>query len=171
LQFDSQPKRVDEPNNRFAGMALRLPCMDSDPMRLFRFAKESTSSPITPIRNFLADLVTIAPPAGLGAYAFKKPDGGCHGFVQFIISSGKSATIHRLWTREPGQGNGSIILRSLCGLADRHGIELKLKVAPIGRKPYPLSKDQLRAWYRRHGFEGDGRKLIRRPAALTALPA
>lgn len=133
-------------------------------MPLFRSVAEPESSLITPMQNFLTALSVVAPSAGRGHYGFKKPDGGSHGFVQFIITSGNSARIHRLWTMEPGKGNGSLMLRTLCELADHHGVELALKVVPIGRKPYPMSREQLRSWYRRHGFEGNANKLIRRPA-------
>lgn len=99
-----------------------------------------------------------------GCFAFANPGGGCHGFVQFIISSDESIQIHRLWTLEPGKGNGSIIVRALCELADCHGVELKLKVIPIGRKPHPLNREQLKVWYQRHGFEGARWLLQRKPA-------
>ena len=78
-----------------------------------------------------------------------------------------------LWTLHPGKGNGSLMLRTVCRLADRHGIELVLKTLPFGRKPYPLSREQLLLWYKRHGFEPWGRKLIRRPRtpATSLVPA
>src|ERR1700733_2854426 len=82
------------------------------------------------VQDFLAELRTIAPPADRGSYAFKKPDGRSRGFVQFIIDSPSSLTIHRLWTLEPGVGDGSAMLAALCELADRHGVELRLKGVP-----------------------------------------
>lgn len=115
--------------------------------------------------EFLNDLKAIAPAAGEGAYAFVAPDGTCRGWVQFIIRSERLVEIHRLWTLHPGKGNGSMMLRAVCELADRHGIEMVLKTLPFGRKPYPLSRQQLLLWYQRHGFEKYGRKLIRRPRA------
>jgi hypothetical protein len=116
------------------------------------------------VANFIADLIQIAPRVERGAYAFARAGGGCHGFVQFNVRSGRQLDIHRIWTLEPGQGNGSMMLRTLCELADRHGVELRLKTLPIGRKPYPLSRAQLKAWYERHGFQGAGWKLVRKPA-------
>jgi hypothetical protein len=83
--------------------------------------------------------------------------------VQFIIRSSRKVEIHRLWTLEPGRGNGKAMLKAMCDLADQHRVEIALKVLPIGRKPYPMSREQLRAWYRKYGFEGDGWKLLRRP--------
>jgi hypothetical protein len=115
------------------------------------------------VSDFIAALTAIAPAAGGGSYRFMKDDGECHGFVQFIVESDRKLTIHRFWTLQPGKGSGATMLRSLCELADQHGVELALKVIPIGRKPYPLSREKLKAWYQRYGFEGLGWKLLRRP--------
>jgi len=120
------------------------------------------------VECFFRDLVTLAPPAGEGTYAFRNETGGWRGFIQFIPRGDRSLIIHRLWTREPGAGNGSAMLRAVCALADRHGVEITLKPLPIGRTPYPLSREQLHAWYERHGFIGTRRKLIRRPRSATA---
>jgi hypothetical protein len=114
------------------------------------------------VSNFLAELSSIAPPVGGGHYAFAKSGGGCHGFVQFIIRADRQIEIHRLWTLDPGRGNGTKMLRTLCDLADRHEVEIKLKVLPFGRKPYSLSRAHLKAWYQRHGFQGSGWKLLRK---------
>ena len=105
----------------------------------------------------------IAPSAGRGCYGFAKTDGGRHGFVQFIVDSERKIQIHRLWSLKPGSGSGSIMMRAVCKLADRHGVELKLKVIPIGRKPYPMSREQLKAWYQRHNFQGPRWVLLRKP--------
>jgi hypothetical protein len=115
-----------------------------------------------PVPDFLAALAIVARPVGQGSYAFVEPNGSCRGFVQIIVLPHR-ITIHRLWTRQPGGGHGRFILRALCDLADRHQVELSLKPLPIGRKPYPLSRDQLLAWYQRHGFAGTRRKMIRPP--------
>jgi hypothetical protein len=114
------------------------------------------------VATFLAALQMIAPAAGRGAYAFTKSGGGCHGYVQFIPRSPRIIEIHRLWTHDPGQGNGKLMLKILCDLADQHRVEITLKVLPIGRQPYPMSREQLRDWYRRSGFEGDRWKLTRK---------
>ena len=120
------------------------------------------------MHEFLNDLKLIAPAAGEGAYAFVTADGYCRGWVQFIIRSDRLLEIHRLWTLQSGKGNGSIMLRALCDLADRHHVEMVLKTLPFGRKPYPLSREQLQVWYKRHGFEALGRKMIRRPRIAAA---
>jgi hypothetical protein len=39
-----------------------------------------------------------------------------------------------------------------------------LKVIPIGRKPHPLSREQLKSWYQKYGFEGPRWLLQRKPA-------
>jgi hypothetical protein len=116
------------------------------------------------VGNFLVELGRMAPAVGGGHYAFAKPEGGCLGFVQFIIRSDCQIEIHRLWTLDVGKGNGTKMLRTLCDLADRHEVEIKLKVLPFGRKPYALSRGQLKAWYERHGFQGSGWKLLRKTA-------
>lgn len=117
------------------------------------------------ISTFLAELILFTRPVGQGSYAFVTPDGANRGFVQLIVGADR-ITIHRLWTRETGKGNGAYILRALCDLADRHQVVLSLKPLPIGRKPYPLSRDQLLAWYQRHGFTGTRKKMARAPLPL-----
>jgi hypothetical protein len=120
------------------------------------------------VDQFLADLRIIAAPAGRGDHTFPGPNGG-YGFAQFIVRSHDTLTIHRLWTLQPGQGIGSSMLRTLCDLADRHAVTLTIKVVPIGRKPYPLTRDQLVAWYQRHGFEGTRRKMVRPPRVAELI--
>jgi GNAT superfamily N-acetyltransferase len=134
----------------------------SMPFRFLQFRSKPVTVRPRNVADFLAEFATIAKPAGEGCLAVVNPGGGYHGFVQFIISSEQTIQIHRLWTLEPGKGNGSAMIRALCELADRHGVELKLKVIPIGRKPHPLSREQLKAWYQRHGFEGSRWILLRR---------
>jgi hypothetical protein len=118
---------------------------------------------------FLDELVAVAPPAGQGHYSFKDADGGSLGFVQLICSE-RIVQIHRIWATQPGRGGGSIMMRTLCELADRHGVEMKLKVIPIGRKPFPMSRQQLKQWYQRARFTGSRWHLMRKPAC-GARPA
>jgi hypothetical protein len=136
-------------------------------LRFFRFQSKPAKGRAPNVANFLADFTCIAKRVNDGCFAVANPSGGSHGFVQFIPSSDESIQIHRLWTLEPGKGNGSAIVRVLCELADRHGVELKLKVIPIGRKPHPLNREQLKVWYQRHGFEGARWLLQRKPAVRT----
>jgi hypothetical protein len=121
--------------------------------------------------NFFAELRAIAHPAGRGDYKFLNADGSHLGFAQFIIDSTRRVAIHRLWTLKPGQGSGSKILGILCDVADRHDVELMLKVIPIGRVPHPMTSDQLFEWYQRHGFVGTKRKMIRTPVISWVNPA
>ena len=121
------------------------------------------------VAGFLTDLTQIAPPAGRGDYTFASPGGG-HGFVQLIVKSHDTLVIHRLWTLQPRQGIGSFMLQALCDLADRHAVVLMLKVIPIGRKPYPLSRDQLLVWYQRYGFDGTRKKMMRPPREPHTSP-
>ncbi len=113
---------------------------------------------------FFAELNSITQQAGAITHAFNDPQDGLIGYVQ-LHRAGGTITIHRIWTVFPKRGYGSKMLRQLCRLADRHKVLIKLKIAPLGRKPYPMSAIQLREWYHRHGFRGE-KKLIRSPATL-----
>lgn len=127
--------------------------------------------PMTQTDLFFAELLTVAPSAGNLSYRFLAPDGGCRGFVQIIDWSSSMITIHRLWTLDPGKGNGGWMLRKLCEIADRHGVTIRLKATPFGRKPYPRSREELRVWYERHGFQKRWWKLIREPRAIASRDA
>jgi len=118
---------------------------------------------------FLTDLTAIAPAVGQGSYAFVDAQQEVRGWVQLIFHPPGAIKIHRLWTLKPGKGNGSTMLRAVCELADRHGIEILLKPLPFGRKPYPMTREQLLAWYAKHGFEGNHRKMVRKPLAATSM--
>jgi hypothetical protein len=109
----------------------------------------------------LADLKQAARQIDLRTFEFSQGDTAAVGYVQ-LQRWGAELVLHRIWTAVPQQGLGSLILRSLCELADAHNVVLRLKVAPLGAKPYPLSEQQLRNWYHRHGFTGQ-RKLVRLP--------
>lgn len=65
---------------------------------------------------------------------------------------------------EPKRGNrhASRLLKTLCELADKHGITLTLRAEPKDRVP-GLNKKHLVDWYRRHGFKGRWDKMTRRP--------
>jgi hypothetical protein len=129
------------------------------------FRHKPAEPPSTNVADFLTELSTIAPPAGRGDYVFPNSNGGSHGLVQFLAYSPRQVIIHRLWTAQAGQGSGSMMLRTLCELADRHHVELTLKPLPFGRKPYPMSREQLLQWYQKFGFEGTRKKMTRKPRA------
>ena len=134
-------------------------------------SKGGPTSP-TAVRDFLAALSAVASAAANeGDYVFPKPQGGHHGFVQFHFHSDRELIIHRLWASQTGQGSGSFILRTLCALADAYGVSLRLRALPFGREPYPMSRDDLIAWYRRHGFDGPPRRLARQPRPTATGPA
>ena len=132
-------------------------------MKLFTRAQPAPRLSLDGVKEFFADLAVIAPVSAHQTHRFAAPDGGCRGFVQFSDCPAGHVTIHRLWAPAPGQGHGSTMLQTLCGLADRHDIHIHLKALPFGNKPYPLTRDSLVDWYRRHGFEGTHKKLIRTP--------
>jgi len=130
--------------------------------------RKAPHEPVQNVDDFLRELITVAPPAGGGHYAFPDAQGGSRGFAQFIIRSDRQVIIHRLWTHQAGAGHGGHILQTLCDLADRHGVELMLKPLPIGRKPYPMSRDQLQKWYERYGFLGTRKRMIRAPQSTNS---
>jgi len=137
---------------------------------LYACARENPAPPppmLGSVNGFLGELSTIAQSAGRGDYTFPMEDGTKHGAVQFIVRSPRRLIIHRLWSLHPGKGSGTKMLQTLCDLADRHDVELSLKVIPIGRKPYPMDREKLMAWYRKYGFEGDHRRMLRRPRPVA----
>jgi hypothetical protein len=140
-------------------------------LRLFRPMPREPRVHLPNVHSFITALSVIAPSAGRGSYAFINPGGGYYGYVQFIIHSDRIVEIHRLWTHEPGKGHGTLMMRKLCDLADGHGMELKLKALPIGRKPHPMSREQLKVWYEGHAFAGAGWKLVRKPAVKQSVGA
>ena len=114
---------------------------------------------------FFADLAMITHRAASVTHSFCDENNQPIGNIQ-LHRSGGEVMIHRIWTLQPGQGQGSKILSKVCELADRHGVVIRLKVAPLGAKPYPMSAGQLEDWYRRHGFVGE-KKLVRFPASRS----
>jgi GNAT superfamily N-acetyltransferase len=115
------------------------------------------------MNSFLSELDRISRRLNDATFAFLNADGSDRGFVQFTPTRESGLCLHRLWVLKPGQGHGSMILRTLCDVADLHGVEIFLKCTPFGAKPYPFSREQLADWYRRHGFEGSRWKLARKP--------
>ncbi len=110
---------------------------------------------------FFAELATITRQTGGITHAFCDDRQQPVGYVQ-LHRSGGEITIHRIWTIYPKRGIGSRMLSQLCELADRHQVFIKLKVAPLGPAPVPMSAEELGQWYRRHGFRGQ-RKMLRAP--------
>jgi hypothetical protein len=111
---------------------------------------------------FFADLNAITRKTGNITHAFLDPQSAPVGYVD-LHRAGGTVTIHRIWSVFPRRGHGSKMLRQICELADRHHVFIKLKIAPLGRKPYPMSSEQLREWYCRYGFKGE-KHLIRAPS-------
>jgi hypothetical protein len=120
--------------------------------------------------GFLSELARISRRLNDATFAFDNADGIRQGFVQLKPHASGGLRLHRLWVLRTGQGHGSAILGTLCGLADLHGIEISLKALPFGDKPHPLSRDQLADWYRRYGFVGSRWTLARKPCPYDADP-
>jgi len=85
------------------------------------------------------------------------------GYVEIGGSTQRWVHVHRLWVSRRSMGDGSVLVRTLCRLADAHRVGLRLNVVPFGPEPYPINRDQLKSWYERHGFQGPRWKLERMP--------
>lgn len=73
---------------------------------------------------------------------------------------------------EKGAGHASQALKWFTDLADKHGVDIELAVQPIKNAGDPtrksLTKAQLTAWYRRHGFKSTGGEYMLRKAKSIA---
>jgi len=76
-----------------------------------------------------------------------------HGPVGFEVKPGFKGRVRLSCIRSPekGKGHASAALDWLCKLADEYGVEIEGHIEPVGDKPR-LNVNQLRAWYKRHGF-------------------
>ncbi|MDP9174251.1 MAG: hypothetical protein M3O30_10360 [Planctomycetota bacterium] len=113
--------------------------------------------------EFFQDLGTHARRLNECTYEFQFKSQKSSGFLQVHCGRERQIIIHRLWADQTGMGIGSLMLKTVCDLADKHGLHITLKALPFGRKPYPMSRSELVAWYMRHGFEGARRELERLP--------
>jgi hypothetical protein len=116
----------------------------------------------------MEDLLAHSRLEGSLQYQFADEAGEAIGFVQIGHPSKKQILIHRIWATSPGQGAGSQMLRTLCDLADLHGVEIVLRPLPFGDKPYPRSIAELQQWYGRFGFSGTAKRMIRTPQPQMA---
>lgn len=66
-----------------------------------------------------------------------------------------------------GQGHASKALDWVCGLADKHNLEVTGYIEPYGLANPRLNIPQLKAWYKRHGFIVKKRQFIRRSQCKT----
>jgi hypothetical protein len=60
-----------------------------------------------------------------------------------------------------GQGKASLALDWLCDMADKHKVTLRGTVVVFDKTG--LTKRQLKAWYKRHGFTVKGDNIERKP--------
>jgi len=139
-----------------------------------RFAKRAAPPAIRGPRGnidaFFDALSRVADRVENLSYRFGDPQDP-DGFVQLWGCADHWVQIHRIWARHPNRGDGSRILQIVCNLADEHDIGIRLRVIPIGRKPYPLPRAQLKCWYERFGFEGKRWKLRRLPKVRQRVGA
>lgn len=134
---------------------------------LRRWVLLCSARPVGNVDGLLADLLTITRQTEPMIYAFMDDAGATRGFVQIYRPGRGQILIQRLWTVVHRQGHGSHILRTLCELADRHGVRMRLKAQPIGPQPLPMSVQALREWYHRYGFVGTAKRMWREPSART----
>jgi hypothetical protein len=67
---------------------------------------------------------------------------------------------------EKGAGQATEALKFLLALADKHQVPITLEVVPIknaGAEGKSLTKTELAAWYKRHGFVGNSLNMVRMP--------
>lgn len=67
---------------------------------------------------------------------------------------------------EKGAGQATEALKFLLALADKHQVPITLEVVPIknaGAEGKSLTKSELAAWYKRHGFVGNSLNMVRMP--------
>jgi hypothetical protein len=126
--------------------------------------QSSDAEPAGDVEAFLADLLSVTRQHGAITFAFLRENSDPFGFVQIYRPGHGQILIHRLWAIDPGHGGGSQMLRTLCELADRHHVQIALTPLPFGPKPPPMSVEELNIWYHRHGFAGQSKRLIRKPA-------
>lgn len=86
-----------------------------------------------------------------------------------------ASLIRLIWASECRKGYGTILLEKIIRAADRVGKSLYLEVKPFDKKADgtgfdfdtlrdgAMTKDQLKAWYHRHGFESlEGDMMVRK---------
>ena len=96
-------------------------------------------------------------------FAYHREDGSL-GVVLFEIIPAElpdTVDLRVILAAEPLHGDGTHALKWLRDLCDNHGVFLMGVISPIGSQP--LNLDQLTAWYRRHGFDVQGKQMQRRP--------
>ena len=54
---------------------------------------------------------------------------------------------------EPRSGAGSLVLRRLTRIADKHAVTMELTSSPYGEEKDRISHEKLQAWYQDHGFK------------------
>lgn len=67
---------------------------------------------------------------------------------------------------QKGAGQATEALKFLLALADKHQVPITLEVVPIknaGAEGKSLTKAELSAWYKRHGFTGSSVNMVRMP--------
>jgi len=85
-----------------------------------------------------------------------------------LTAAGDSIEVTTIWTdpSQRRQGHASKLLKRICELADKVGVELSLRAEPKDSK-IDLNQGQLVAWYGRCGFAGAWNKMSRPPSQIT----
>ena len=89
--------------------------------------------------------------------------------------------LDEIFTQERRQGHANWALRIFCELLDKHSVACALICDPFDpewivdsermKLPATMNWKQLQTWYRRFGFKGSGKVMIRRPRPYVAVPA
>lgn len=73
-----------------------------------------------------------------------------------------AAYINSVIATPANTGTGTIFMKKLCEMADKHGVALRLDAMPFGRNA--MAPKKLKRWYAGFGFEEDGLTgMIRKP--------
>src|SRR5215831_4365199 len=92
-----------------------------------RWALLRTTRKPDDVDRFMADLLMLTREVEPMIFAFLNDVGALRGYVQIYRPGRGRVLIQRLWAVVPHQRHGSFMLRTLCHLADRHSVRLRLK--------------------------------------------
>ena len=101
--------------------------------------------------------------------AVGEPKNGVHHIkgVSLLIEFGRLSgldevvTLSRIYSENPGNGEASRALKAFLDCADKHGVGVVGDAVPFspGQRETDLTPEQLKDWYKRHGFVCAGRQL------------
>jgi hypothetical protein len=87
-----------------------------------------------------------------------------------LDSPNDTVYISDIMTLEAKNGHANILLKALCGLADKLGVTLTLSAKAYGTDKNFMKMKDLVAWYQRNGFVLDGRGSKENGYPMKRLP-